>query len=173
MRKVSAILFFVLSLSMGGMALAQDLKAGFIDAQKVLESSREGKRVKATMEEYVRSRQKIIDLEEGELKQIQEELNRQGALLSSEAKKVKESEFQNKVVEYQKKAAEMTKEVQVKKISSLKDFNRKLEEAVKQVAEKEGYLFVFDKNTEGGGVIYAKETFDMTMRVIEQIDRGK
>lgn len=173
MKRVSAVITFVLSLSMGGMVFAQDLKAGFIDAQKVLESSKEGKRVKTAMEEYVRSRQKIIDLEEGELKQLQEELGRQGALLSAEAKRIKESEFQNRVVEYQKKAAELTKEVQAKKTSALRDFNKKLEDAVKQVAEKEGYSFVFDKNAEGGGVVYAKETFDMTIKIIEQIDRTK
>ncbi|MFY9270211.1 MAG: OmpH family outer membrane protein [Candidatus Manganitrophaceae bacterium] len=155
-----------------GIGHAQTLKIGVIDAQKILEGSKEGKRVKANMEEFVKSRQNIIDLEEKELKQIEEDLTRQGALLSPEAKKVKQDDFQKRLVEYQKRATELNKEVQGKKFDTLRDFNKKLEEAVKQVAEKEGYTFVFDKNAEGGGVLYAKETFDITAKVTEQIDKN-
>jgi outer membrane protein len=170
MKKVFLSLV-VIGFFVAGAAYAETLKVGFVDAQKVLEVSKEGKRVRGTMEEYVKSRQKIIDLEEQELKQIEEELTRQGSLLSPEAKKVKQDNFQKKLMEYQKRAADLNKEVQGKKFESLKDFNKKLEEAVKQIADKEGYTFVLDKNTDGGVVIYSKDTYDITPRVIEQVDR--
>ncbi len=170
MKKVFLSLV-VIGFFVAGAAYAETLKVGFVDAQKVLEISKEGKRVRGTMEEYVKSRQKIIDLEEQELKQIEEELTRQGSLLSAEAKKVKQDNFQKKLMEYQKRAADLNKEVQGKKFESLKDFNKKLEEAVKQIADKEGYTFVLDKNTDGGVVIYSKDAYDITPRVIEQVDR--
>jgi outer membrane protein len=171
MKKVLFSIIVMAFLIAVGTAYAETLKIAFVDAQKVLESSKEGKRVRGTMEEYVKSRQKIIDLEEQELKQIEEELSRQGSLLSAEAKKVKQDNFQKKLMEYQKRAADLNKEVQGKKFESLKDFNKKLEEAVKLIADKEGYTFVLDRNTEGGVVIYAKESFDITPKVIEQVDR--
>ncbi|HEY5599098.1 MAG TPA: OmpH family outer membrane protein, partial [Candidatus Manganitrophaceae bacterium] len=77
------------------------------------------------------------------------------------------------LMEYQKKATDLNKEVQSKKFDTLKDFNKKLEEAVRLIAEKEGYAFVLDRNTDGGAVIYAKETFDITSKIIEQVDRTK
>lgn len=173
MRKLLLCLGLVLFVMTSGTGYAQNMKIGFVDAQKVLEGSKEGKRVKTNMEEFVKSRQKIIDLEEQELKQLEEDLVRQGALLSPEAKKVKQDDFQKKLMEYQKKATDLNKEVQGKKFDTLRDFNKKLEEAVKQIAEKEGYTFVLDRNAEGGGsVIYAKETFDITSKVIEQVDRN-
>jgi outer membrane protein len=171
MKKVFLSLVVISALLAGGTAYTETLKIGFVDAQKVLESSKEGKRVRGTMEEYVKSRQKIIDLEEQELKQIEEDLNRQGSLLSAEAKKVKQDNFQKKLVEYQKRAADLNKEVQGKKFESLKDFNKKLEEAVKLIAEKEGYTFVLDRNTDGGVVVYSRESYDITPKVIEQVDR--
>lgn len=171
MKKVIFNLVVISALLAVGTTYAETLKIGFVDAQKVLESSKEGKRVRGTMEEYVKSRQKIIDLEEQELKQIEEDLNRQGSLLSPEAKKVKQDNFQKKLVEYQKRAADLNKEVQGKKFESLKDFNKKLEEAVRQIAEKEGYTFVLDRNTDGGVVIYSKDSYDITPKVIEQVDR--
>lgn len=174
MRKLLLCLGLVLFVMISGTTgYAQNVKIGFVDAQKVLEGSKEGKRVKANMEEFVKSRQKIIDLEEQELKQLEEDLVRQGALLSPEAKKVKQDDFQKKLMEYQKKATDLNKEVQGKKFDTLRDFNKKLEEAVKQIAEKDGYTFVLDRNAEGGGsVIFAKENFDITSKVIEQVDKN-
>lgn len=168
-------LFFYLTMILIAMPAVnlygEGVKVAFIDAQKVLENSKEGKRVKGTMEEYVKSRQKIIDLEEQELKQMEEDLSRQGSILSPEAKKVKQDNFQKKLMEYQRRAAELNKEVQGKKFDTLKDFNKKLEDAVRQIAEKEGYTFVLDKSSDGGAVIFAKESFDITTKVIEQVDR--
>lgn len=124
------------------------------------------------MEEFVKSRQKIIDLEEQELKQLEEDLVRQGPSLPG-GQKVKQDDFQKKLMEYQKKATDLNKEVQGKKFDTLRDFNKKLEEAVKQIAEKDGYTFVLDRNAEGGGsVIFAKENFDITSKVIEQVDKN-
>lgn len=172
MRRLLLCLGVVLFGAMLGTGYAQNIKMGFVDAQKVLEGSKEGKRVKASMEEFVKSRQKIIDLEEQELKQLEEDLVRQGALLSPEAKKIKQDDFQKKLMEYQKRATELNKEVQGKKFDTLRDFNKRLEEAVRQIAEKEGYTFVLDKNSEGGSVIYAKDNFDITSKVVEQVDRN-
>ena len=171
MRKVLFGWVILVLLFAGRWTYAEGLKVVFIDAQKILENSKEGKRVKTTVEEYVKSRQKIIDLEEEELKQLEEDLNRQASVLSPEAKKVKQDTFQKKLVEYQKKATDLNKEVQGKKLETLKEFNKRLEEAVKQVADKEGYSFVLDRGSDGGAVVYAKETFDITPKVIEQVDK--
>lgn len=170
MKKRLLYLIVVLFSIQSGMAKADSEKIGFVNAQKVLEVSEEGKRVQERMEEYVTTRQKVIDLEERELKQLEEDLTRQASLLSPEAKKVKQSEFQRKLIEYQKKARELNKEVQEKKIESLRNFNKKLELAVQEIAEKEGYLMVLDKNNEGGSVLFSKESHDITAKVIEQLN---
>ncbi len=156
----------------GALTGAAELKIGVVDAQRVLDSSKEGKRVKASMEEFVKSRQKIIDLEEDELKKAEEELSRQSSVLSAEARRVKQDEFQKKLIEYQRRAAELNKEVQGKRHDILRGFNERVEAAVKEIAEKEGYTLVFDRNSDGGAVVYAKESLDLTPRVIELVDRS-
>ena len=150
---------------------AADLKVAYIDAQKALDSSKAGKRTKATIEEYVKSRQKIIDLEEEELKRMDAELARQAAVLSPEARKEKEEVLKRKFAEYQKKAADLRGEVDGKKIEILKEFNQGLEEAVKKIAERDGYAIVLDKNPMGGPLIYAKENLDITDKVVAEYDK--
>jgi outer membrane protein len=171
MKQKLSVLVVALSLfAFAGIPYAQALKVGFVDAQKVLENSKEGKKMKLSLEEYVKGLQKVIDLEEQELKQMEDELTQKGALLSPEAKKMKQDEFQKKLVTYQKKASDLNKDVQGKKLDSLREFNRKLEHATQKIAEKGAYTMVLDRSPEGSGVIYASDTYDVTSQVIEQVD---
>ncbi len=164
------MVFVLVFVGMWGVGYAQALKVGFVDAQKVLEVSKEGKKIKLSLEEYVKGLQKVIDSEEQELKQMEEELTQKVALLSPEAKKLKQDDFQKKLVGYQKKASDLNKDVQGKKMDVLRDFNRKLEEATRRIAEKGAYTMVLDRSPEGSGVIYANDAYDMTSQVIDQID---
>ncbi len=151
-------------------SFADGLKVGFVDAQKVFETSDEGKRVQAKVEEYVMSRQKIIDIEEKELRTMEEDLRKQASLLSPEATKMKQDEMQKKFAAYQQKARAMNKEVQEKKVESNKAFFKTLESAIKATANKEGYTFVLDKNKEGGPVLYSDDASDITDKVIDQLN---
>jgi len=151
---------------------ADSLKIGFVDAQKVLDNTKAGKKSKESMEEFVKSRQKIVDLDESEIKQLQEDLNRQAAVLSPDARREKEEALQKKVFEYQKRATDLNKEVQQKKKEVLDQFNSDLESVVKKVADRGGYAYVLDRNAEGGVILYAKGTFDLTDEVVKEFEKS-
>ncbi len=150
---------------------ADALKIGYVDAQKILDNTKAGKKSKESMEEFIKSRQKIIDLDENEIKQLQEDLQRQGAVLSPDARREKEESLQRKVVDYQRRAGEMNKEVQNKKKEVLDKFNAELEGVVKKVAEGGGYSFVIDRNAEGGVLLYGKESFNLTDEVVKEFEK--
>ena len=151
---------------------AEPGKIGYVDAQKVLDGTKAGKKAKDGMQEFVKSRQKIIDLDENEIKQIQEDLGRQAAVLSPEARREKEDALQKKFLEYQKRAADLNKEVQTKNKEILEGFSKQLEGVVKKIAERGGYIMILDRNTEGGVVLYAKETLDVTPEVIKELEKS-
>lgn len=150
---------------------AEAVKFGFVDAQKVLDKTKAGQRSKEAMEEYVKSRQKIIDLDEVEIKRLQEDLGRQASVLSEEARRVKEESLQKKFAEYQKRVADLNKEVQGKKKEILEEFNRGLEGIAKTIAKKKGYTVVLDRGSEGSVVVYASDEFDMTDEIIKEYDK--
>jgi outer membrane protein len=151
-------------------ALADEMKFAYLDAQKILDQTKAGKQAKKTMEEYRDSRQKIIDLDESEIKRLQDDLAKQASVLGPEARKSKEEMLQKKLFEYQQKVGELTKELDSKKRDILTDFNNGLVAAVKKIAEREGYTFVFDENAEGGVLLYAEEKYDITDKVIKEYD---
>ncbi len=151
---------------------AEALKIGFIDAQKVLDHTKLGQKAKANLEEYVKSRERVLELERKDIKDFEETLSRQGALLSLEAKKDKQEEYQRKVDQFQKKMVELNREVQDKQVELVKGFRKELEGVVKKIAEKEGYVFVLDKDSETGNILYAKENFDLTSLAIAELDKA-
>jgi len=150
---------------------ADSMKIGYVDAQKVLDDTKAGKKAKADMEEFVKSRQKIIDIDEADIKQLQDDLARQTAVLSPDARREKEDTLQRKVMEYQKRAAELNKEVQSKKKEVLDNFNKDLEGVVKKVAEQVGYVMILDRNAEGGVLLYAKDSLDLTGAVVKEFEK--
>jgi outer membrane protein len=169
------LIFSFVSMGLGEqLTLAQaadTLKIGFIDAQKVLDNTKLGQKAKANLEEYVESRRKILELEQKDLKDLEEVLTKQGALLSLEARRDKQEAYQKKLEQYQKKALEIDRELQVKQLELVRGFRKELEGVVKKIAEKEGYVFVLDKDSETGNILYAKENFDLTSLVIAELDK--
>jgi len=149
---------------------AKDLKIGFVDPQKVLDESLLGKEIQKSINEYVQSRQKIVDLEEKELKKLQEEITKQKDILSPEAKKKKEEMFQRRFLEYQQKVNELQKEIEHRKAEKLDEFNEKLKEVVRRIGKEEGYTAIFN-NPDMNLIIYAQPAVDLTDRVIAEMNK--
>lgn len=158
-------------LGWGGGALAEEIKIGYVDAQAVLDRSKPGQASKELLEQYVKSRQQLIDTDEEEIRQLEDDLKKQASVLSAEAQKEKQEALQRKYISYQKRAQDLTKEVQDRRTEVLKDFNRKLVQAVQHVAERGGYAMVLDKESEGGVVLFAKEPMNLTDEVVKELDR--
>jgi len=154
---------------------AEGPKLAFIDTQKVFDQSKVGKKAKGLLEEFVKSRQKIIDLEESEIKELEDSLVKQESVLSPEAKKAKQEDLQRKLMAYQKRATDLNREIQDKKAEVLNDFHVQLQGVVKKVAERDGYTMVFDKGAGGpadlAAVLYAKDSLSITDKVLAELDK--
>jgi outer membrane protein len=177
-RGVRGLVMGLVAMSMVVPAWAQSaegLKLAYIDTQKVFDQSKVGKKAKGQLEEFVKIRQKTIDLEESEIKELEDSLVKQESVLSPDAKKAKQEDLQRKLMAYQKKATDLNREIQDKKAEVLNDFHLQLQGVVKKVAEREGYTMVFDKG--GGGpvdlaaVLYAKDSLSITDKVLAELDK--
>ncbi len=153
-------------------AWAAELKIGVVEPQKVLDGTKAGKKIKDSLQDYVKARQKVIDMEEDELKKMEEDLVKQGAVLSPDAKKDKEERFRQKMVEYQRKVQQLNQEVQVKKKETLDEFNKSLEQVIRGIADREKIALVVEKGDNGAGalIIYSHPSLDLTDRVIRDLD---
>jgi outer membrane protein len=163
------------TLTLGLPSWAADLSIGVVDPDKVLNSTTVGKKVKEALDDYQRTRQKLLDSQASELQTMQDDLVKQGALLSPTAKQEKEASFRQKADAYQQRLQQFTREYQTKRSEVLGEFAKKLEHVVREIAEKEKIALVVEKGGAGAGalILYSQPSIDLTDRVIKALnDKG-
>jgi len=146
-------------------------KIGLVDPARVLNDSNAGKKAKDSLGTFSKNRQALIEIEEKELRRMEEDLIKQASVLSAAAKNEREQVFRRRVAEYQQKAGELNREVQEKQKEVLDGFREKLEVVVGKVAKRQGLQVVIDKG-KGGPAIYGNEELDITSQVIEEFNRA-
>jgi len=154
---------------------AEEPKVGVVEPQKVLEKTRSGQKVKDSLADYVKTRQRLLDSEADDIKAMEEDLVKQGAVLSAAAKQEKEEALRQRIAVYQRRVQELEGEVQAKKNEMLGEFTKTLEQVVRQIAEREKISLVMEKGDNGFGalVIFNHPSVDLTDRVIKELDGRK
>lgn len=162
----------VLALAYGSPGWGKDLTIGVVEPQKVLDGTKEGKKIKEALEEYVKARQRMIEQEEDDLKQKQEEMAKQDAVLSPQAKQEKEEAFRQRVATYQSHLQQLEGEVQSKRKELLGGFTERIEQVVREIAEKDKIDLVLEKGDSGVGtlILFSQSAINLTDRVIQVLD---
>lgn len=144
---------------------------GVVEPQRVLNETDAGKKVMESLSTFAKSRQGVIELEEKELRRMEEDFMKQASVLSANAKKEREEQFRRRMMEYQQKAQQMNREVQEKQKDSLEGFRGRIEKVVARVAQQMGLALVVEKG-KGSPTVYYDASLDITNRVIEEFNKG-
>lgn len=145
-------------------------KVGVVDPARVLSETIAGKKAKDSLSAFSKNRQALIEIEEKELRRMEEDFGRQASVLSAPAKREREEQFRRRMAEYQQKAGEMNREVQEKQKDVLEAFREKVELIVGKVSKRLGLQVVMDKG-KGGPTLYSEDGLDITGQVIEEFNR--
>jgi outer membrane protein len=145
-------------------------KIGLVDPARLLNDSNAGKKAKESLSAFAKNRQSLIELEEKELRRMEEDFVKQASVLSAAAKSEREQVFRRRMAEYQQKAAELNREVQEKQKDVLDTFRDKVEAVVAKIASRNGLHIVIDKG-KGGPAIFGAEELDITDQAIEEFNK--
>ncbi len=145
-------------------------KIGVVDAARVLSETNVGKKAKDSLNVFSKNRQALIEMDEKELRRMEEDFGRQASILSPTAKREREEQFRRRVTEYQQKANEMNREVQEKQKDVLEGFREKVGLMVGKVSKRLGLQVVIDKG-KGGPTLYSDEGLDITGQIIDEFNR--
>jgi outer membrane protein len=145
-------------------------KIGVVDPARVLSETSHGKKAKESLGAFSKNRQALIEMDEKELRRMEEDFGRQASVLSPTAKREREEQFRRRVAEYQQKAGEMNREVQEKQKDVLEAFREKVGLIVAKISRRLGLQVVIDKG-KGGPTLFSEEGLDITGQVIEEFNR--
>ncbi|HET9961211.1 MAG TPA: OmpH family outer membrane protein [Nitrospiraceae bacterium] len=151
-------------------SVATAARIGVVDPQRVLNETNVGKKAKDALASFTKNRQALIEMEEKELRRMEEDFMKQGSVLSPSAKRERDEQFRRRMAEYQQKVTDLNREVQDKQKEVLDGFRDKLETLTGKVAKRLGLQVVLDRGR-GGPTIYFEEAVDISPQVVEEFNR--
>lgn len=156
----------LMCLSFVATASAADVKLGYVDLQKALSLSAAGKAAKAKMDSEIAVIEEEIKKRQADLAALQESLQKQAALLSDDAKREKERDFQQQVKDFQRYTKDKQDEMRAKEATYTQQILRDLGSQVVALSTKEGITMMFEK----GQLVYAVDSIDYTDALIKAYD---
>jgi outer membrane protein len=168
-RLISAVALWLAMVSPG--LSAESFKVAVMDQQMVIEQSKAGKRALEELKAYSMTRQKIINADDQELKELEQTI--QEGKLTDSAKQEKQGQFQAKLETYQRRLADFNREIQQKQREMVVEYSKKVQVAAQVVGEKNGYVAIIDKGNEAviKIVLYHQPVLDLTDQVVKEFDR--
>ncbi len=150
---------------------AETFKVAVMDQQVVIEQSKAGKRALEELKAYSMTRQKIINADDQELKELQQAI--QDGKLTDSVKQEKQGQFQAKLEAYQRRLSDFNREIQQKQREMVAEYSKKVQAAAQAVGAKNGYVAIIDKGIEAAMkiVIYHQPALDLTDQVVKEFDR--
>ncbi len=141
-----------------------------VNVQEVLETVDEGKKAKAQLEKAMLDRKKELDDKQKEYKKMEENFDKQKLILSPSALADKQKEMDNKKSDLQKYFMSAQQDMQKKEMELTGDILKKIRAVVVKIGADAKYDLIWEKNE--GGVIYNKDTLDITAKVIDQYNKA-
>lgn len=154
-----------------GVAHAQGIRIGYVDLQRALNDTDDGKRAKARLKGIFDRKQKELDAKQNELKKMKEDLDRQRSILDPKAAGHKERELQEKFVALQGLYLKHQKELSEEEGKLTRDIFKRMQTIIAVIAQAEGLGFVFEKSE--ANLLWAKSEFDLTSQVVRRYNAGE
>ena len=145
-------------------AFAADLKIGYVEMQRALNSSEAGKAAKEQLAARLKKYQDEINVKQDELKRLKDELEKQGAFLNDATRATKEKDYQQKLKEFQRFTKDAQDELQQKDEEFTRKILEGMEKVIQEYGRKNGYTFIFVRNE---SMLFADEKADLTEEVLK------
>jgi outer membrane protein len=144
-------------------------RIAYIDVQRVLARSAAGVAAREQLEREKATMQKEMDGKRVELEKLRDELEKKGALLTPEARREKQDQFERKRRDAARLADDFQKELEKREQGLLQKVLQDVSGIIEKVGKDKGYYMIVEKR--GAGVIYAASEADLTEEIIRVYDR--
>ena len=163
MRRI-AVSFAAALTAIAAAARAQPMKLAYVDVQRAIQETDEGKAARTRLKGEFDQRRAQIDRKSADLEKMQQEYEKQAPVLSDEAKRKKQEEFQKAVIEARKSAGDLQEDMSRQEQQAMAAILQRLTQVVAEIAERESLTYVMDKGT----LLYAPAAADITNEVVRR-----
>lgn len=147
-------------------AMASDF--GIVDIQKVILSVDEGKAARADLEKEIKAKEKEFLSQKEELDKMNKDWKAQAALMTEDARRAKQVEFQEKFMALRNEEMQFQQSLKKKEAQVTQMIAMKVAKMVNDMAKSKKMKVVFEANS--SGLIYVDNPVDLTNDVIKVYD---
>ncbi len=169
--KKSFVVFTLLLLFLTGKGFSQS-KIGYVDSDAIMDQLSDAQDARQQLDALIQDWQGELSKLEGDWKTKYNDYEKRKLIMTDQTRIETESELtkmEQKITDYREKKFGTNGELFQKQDEFMKPVQNKVFTAIKKVADKEDYDFVFDRS---GGVLmlFAKDKYDITNLVLKELN---
>lgn len=169
MKKIIIVLLAVLLLATPAFA---EIKIAYVNLQKALNDSVAGAQAKSAIAAQATEYETEFKIKQDTFLKLKNELEKQGALLSDNAKAEKIKEYQTQVANLQKFQNDARRQLQQEDEKRTQAILKELSVILQKFGKDGNYTMIIEKS-EGGLIYVADNMIDLTIQLIEAYDESK
>ena len=148
-------------------AWAQSGKFGFVNTERILRDAVPAQRAQKKIEAEFQKRDQELAKIAGELKKMQDDLDKNAVTMSDAQRRGKEREFGDLNREFQRKQREFREDLNQRRNEELAQVVELANRVIRQIAEQEKFDIIFQD------AVFASPRIDITDKVIKALESGK
>lgn len=150
-----------------GNVSAAALKIGVVDRATLLQKSPQAQAATKVMEQKFGSRGKELVAQQNKIKDLQDQINRNGAVMSASQLQSLENKLDSLQQDFRSKQDDFQADVNSQRNQELSELQAAIDEAAQKFAKAQNYNLIIDK----GVTYYADNTVDVTDQVLSQMKK--
>src|SRR5215831_4718798 len=171
MSRLSRLAVFVVLMLGASTVLAEEMKIGYVDMQRALNETEDGRKAKAQLKKVFDQKQKELDEQQEELKKAIEDLDKKRTLLPADKVREKEAELQARMQKVQQTYLRHQQDLQAKEQEATSKIFERMNKILGKIALAENFTMILDKTQ--GGIVFAKPSLDLTNDLIRRYNAGE
>jgi outer membrane protein len=150
---------------------AAPVKVGVIQIQAALVSTKDGQAAAADLENRLGPRRKELEKQQGDIKDLQEKLQRGANTMSQAAKDEATRNIDRKTTQLNRDMQDAQAELDEEQQRIVRELSDKMMPIIDKYAQEKGFSVILDVSNPQTPVIYASNTVDITKDIIELYDK--
>jgi outer membrane protein len=169
MSRLTQFLVVSVFLLSASAAFAEDSKFGYVDMQRALNETEDGRKAKEKLKKDFDQKQKELDEQQAQLKKDIEDLDKKRTLLPADKVREKESELRTRLEKVQQTYVRHQQDLQGKEQKETAKIFERMTKIISEIAAGENFSIIVDKSA----LVFAKPHLDLTNELIRRYNSQK
>ena len=148
-------------------AVAEDMKIGFVDVERIRRESAPAERASKQLEKEFAPRAQDLQRREAQIKTLQGQLEKDAMTMSESERRGKEQELSRMSVDFQRLQREYREDLNMRRNQELATLFERADRVIKQIADAEKFDLILQE------AVFRSPRIDITERVLKALATDK